>query len=72
MIVTKEQVAAIHKHANEHYGTDGWDMVRECQELREMQEIADRKGCTDYATLFAAVAADAKLWAEVNEDINGY
>lgn len=72
MTVTKEDHDAIEAHARSRYGTDGWDMVYECMDVAAMQKLADRKGVTDFAGLFAAIEADAKLWSEINDDINGY
>jgi hypothetical protein len=72
MTVTQEDYATIEAHALSLWGTDGWDMVYECMDVAAMQEIADRKGVINFDGLFAAVAAAAKLWSEINDDINGY
>lgn len=72
MIVTAEMYNAIHEHAILHYNdATGWDMVVECMGLADVQEVADRWAVADFAALFAAVEADAALWAEINDDIRG-
>jgi hypothetical protein len=69
MATMKEMVDAVVKHADAHWGEDGWDEISEGYERSEIEEILVREKITTIPAAIAELHELAKLLKERGDDI---
>lgn len=66
MISEQEMVAAVKKHAEEHYNDGGWDVIVECWSAEDIAKAIE--GCTSAKEAIRLVGRIVGVYAERQAD----